>query len=171
MKQIPTFPNYSVTKDGRVWSKKRTITKGGWLRQTTQNSGHLVVGLCKSGKRHIRAIHQLVLETFVGLRLNGMQCRHLNGNPADNRLENLKWGTSSENTQDAIKHGTQVKHWLGKRGEKCPGSKLSDQDRRLIFSVYHDGAYEQQELADHFSVGYSAIYRVVRNNRWAGATI
>lgn len=29
-----------------------------------------------------------------------MECRHLNGNPVDNRLENLCWGTHSENEYD-----------------------------------------------------------------------
>lgn len=33
-------------------------------------------------------------------------CRHLNGNPYDNRLENLAWGTPSENMLDKVRHGT-----------------------------------------------------------------
>jgi len=55
-------------------------------------------------RRHY--VHQLVLETFVGPRPEGRQCRHLNGNSLDNRLENLSWGTASEDNYDRVRHGT-----------------------------------------------------------------
>jgi hypothetical protein len=35
-----------------------------------------------------------------------MQCRHLNGIPTDNRIENLCYGTISENIRDQVRHGT-----------------------------------------------------------------
>lgn len=62
------------------------------------------VELHRDGTRVNRAVHRLVLETFVGPRPEGRQCRHLNGNPLDNRLENLAWGTSLEDTADRRAH-------------------------------------------------------------------
>jgi hypothetical protein len=35
-----------------------------------------------------------------------MVARHLNGNPADNRLANLQWGSLLENAADTRRHGT-----------------------------------------------------------------
>ena len=55
---------------------------------------------------HTRLVHRLVLEAFVGPRPEGMVARHLNGDPGDNRLENLAWGTQSENNYDKVRHGT-----------------------------------------------------------------
>jgi len=43
---------------------------------------------------------------FFGPPPKGIQVRHLNGNPKDNRLENLAYGTRSDNAKDAIRHGT-----------------------------------------------------------------
>lgn len=54
----------------------------------------------------LRYVHRLVLEAFVGPCPKGMQCRHLNGIPTDNRLENLRWGTPSEDNYDRVRHGT-----------------------------------------------------------------
>ncbi len=167
MKRIPGFPNYSVTKDGRVWSHKRLRVNGGWLKSQSQASGHLYVGLYKNGKMLNKRIHRLVLEVFVGPCPPGLECRHLNGNPADNKLKNLKWGTAVENRQDSIRHGTL--YLSGKFGERHPGSKLSDQDRRLISSMYRSGYYIQQELADHFGIARSQISQITSDARWAGA--
>lgn len=65
----------------------------------------------KKGGTHYRRfrdkyLHHIVLEAFVGPRPPGMQCRHLNGNSLDNRLENLQWGTAREDNYDRVRHGT-----------------------------------------------------------------
>ena len=122
----PFFIDYSVTTDGKVWSKyrvklridgSRLPIKGRWLKPAMHKSGHLHVVLRQDGQSYTKKIHHLVLETFIGLRPEGLECRHLNGNPADNRLENLQWGTSHENHQDSIEHGTVPK------GEKHHNTK------------------------------------------------
>lgn len=64
------------------------------LRPGPTRSGHLSVAI---GKGNSRLVHQLVLEAFVGPRPDGYEVLHLNHNPADNRLVNLKYGTRSEN--------------------------------------------------------------------------
>jgi hypothetical protein len=51
-------------------------------------------------------VHCAVLEAFVGPCPPGKECRHLDGNGQNNKLQNLKWGTRLENVQDSIKHGT-----------------------------------------------------------------
>jgi hypothetical protein len=53
-----------------------------------------------------RYLHEMVLTTFDRPARLGEQCRHLNGNSLDNRLENLAWGTPSEDNYDRVSHGT-----------------------------------------------------------------
>ncbi|KKK57425.1 hypothetical protein LCGC14_1416830 [marine sediment metagenome] len=159
MKKHPYFSSYSVTRSGRVWSHKRACTRGGWIASFPQKSGHLSTTLFESGKSYCCYVHRLVLETFIGSCPNGMECRHLNNNPSDNRLENLKWGTRSENSRDSLRHGTHS--GLGKYGEKSSQSKLSDQDRQLIFNIYYNEIYTQRELADRFGVGQTTISRTI----------
>lgn len=66
------------------------------------------------GKKYLRVrvagkdryVHRLVLEAFVGPCPPGMETCHNNGDRFDNRLENLRWDTPSNNGRDKAKHGT-----------------------------------------------------------------
>lgn len=105
---------YEVSDLGRVRSVDRVVIhetgrrqprRGRALALVEQGSGHLKVGL---GRRHYDQVHRLVMAAFVGPCPDGMEVRHLNGDPADNRLENLAYGTRAENIADAVRHGTHV---------------------------------------------------------------
>ncbi len=50
--------------------------------------------------------HRAVLLAFVGPCPEGMEACHNNGDPLDNRVENLRWDTRSNNTLDKVAHGT-----------------------------------------------------------------
>jgi hypothetical protein len=41
-----------------------------------------------------------------------MECCHYDGDPANNRVGNLRWDTRSSNNLDAVRHGT---HWAAKK--------------------------------------------------------
>lgn len=97
---ITTFPLYDVSDDGLVRRDGRT------LKPWRGISGHLTVNLRREGKTYRKYIHHLVLESFGFPRPDGMECRHLDDNPANNRLNNLKWGTRVENYRDSVHNGT-----------------------------------------------------------------
>lgn len=101
-----TNGRYSVSSDGRVRSNVSNCE----LRPTVNSKGYRIVRMAdqQGGKVRNRRVHVLVLEAFDRPRPEGMITRHLNGDPGDNRIENLRWGTHSENEYDQILHGT---HW------------------------------------------------------------
>lgn len=99
---------HEVSDRGRVRSLDRVVeTNLGPRRYRSKllspglTSGHYTVDI---GGRS-RWVHHLVLEAFVGPRPSGQQCRHSNDIGTDNRLENLAWGTSSENAMDMVDNG------------------------------------------------------------------
>jgi hypothetical protein len=118
-KDIPGYERcYQVSNEGRVRSLDRAITQmsrwgalytkfvgGVDLRPGRMPAGHLSVSL---GRNNSQCVHKLVLLAFVGPAPEGHECLHQNGDPSDNRLENLRWGTRGDNIRDAIRHGT----WL-----------------------------------------------------------
>ncbi|EJD0489927.1 NUMOD4 motif-containing HNH endonuclease [Salmonella enterica] len=129
-KPAPGFEDrYEVSNQGRVRSIDRRVrlvahgkettrfAKGQLLRAGTCRSGHLSVAL---GKGNSRMVHQLVLEAFVGPRPAGQEVLHLNHNPKDNRLSNLKYGTRSENIRMDYEAGKRRVHpnFIGARWRK-----------------------------------------------------
>lgn len=162
---ILNFPNYLITESGMVWSKRREGTKGGWVTSRPDKDGYLIIDLWKT-KVFCKKIHRLLLETFVGPCPEGMECRHLNGDRQDNRLENLKWGTHAENVRDTVRQGNHPKTMLGKHGEKSPVSKLSNLQRRLVIYQYSTGLQTQYQLAEEYGVHQSTIGRLVTGKIW-----
>src|SRR5699024_4528685 len=92
---------YEVSNTGKVWS----IRRGRVLRPRKKSDGHLRVGLWKAGKGKEKYVHRLVLEVFVAPCPEGMECLHIDGNPENNRVDNLRWGTRGENMLDRVRHG------------------------------------------------------------------
>lgn len=93
---------YEVSDFGRV---RRADTRRLMSLRILDN-GYVIVMMCKNGKYQNQLVHRLVLKAFVGPPAPKQQCRHLNGTRTDNRLENLRWGSVSENSVDQVQHGT-----------------------------------------------------------------
>lgn len=92
---------YEVSDLGNVRSLDRVVeTSNGQVREyrgkelakNPDKNGYLRARLARKGNQSIFFIHRLVLEAFVGECPEGMKTRHLDGDPANNRLSNLKWG-------------------------------------------------------------------------------
>ena len=72
-----------------------------------KRGGYIAVGLRKSGSvRKLKSVHRMVAEAFLG-GTDMPLVRHMDGNPKNNRVDNLRWGTESENAFDRVRHGTQ----------------------------------------------------------------
>ena len=114
-RDIPGHPGHQVSNHGRVRSLDRTITrsdgqarrlKGRAMRATLNQHGYPFVDLRNQGKRRVRKVHSLVAEAFIGPRPDSMDVCHNDGNPANNHVDNLRYGTHSENMLDKVRHGT-----------------------------------------------------------------
>lgn len=119
---------YDVSNHGRVRSKKRHHYFGvahwsvrGKIRKLGFNGrGYLFLSLWKNSKPYPRAIHRLVLESFVGPRPKGMTACHYDGVRTNNYLTNLRWDTLKANFSDRDRHGTTargVRHGMNKLTE------------------------------------------------------
>lgn len=123
------FPGYFVSSLGRVRSHRRCQDPAGRiLRGWLDKDGRRKVFVYDESGRVERFVHVLVAEAFHGPRPEGMDTRHLNGDKTDNRPENLRFGSRSENELDKVRHGTHQ----NARKTHCPQSHPYDADNTRI---------------------------------------
>ena len=94
--EVIGYENYLIYPEGNVYSKysKR------YLKPCNDKDGYKYVGLKKDGKRKIFKIHRLVALHYIPNDENKPQVDHINRDKSDNRIENLRWVTNSENSQN-----------------------------------------------------------------------
>jgi NUMOD4 motif/HNH endonuclease len=146
---IPTYEGeYEVSNLGRV----RNVWRGQELSQSLVN-GYARVSLRQKGFY----VHRLVLLAFCGLPGAEEQCRHLDGNQSNNRLDNLLWGTAQENNADQLAHGTR------RRGAKHHGALLSEEQ---VLAIRNSGS-PSRKLAAHYGVSRSAVQDIRKRRSWS----
>lgn len=148
---LPLIGPYEVSDDGQIRHVRRGVLKP-WIRP----GGYPTVTPHVGGRTRQVLIHEAVLTAFVGSRPAGCQGRHLNGDPGDNRIENLAWGTPKENAADREAHGRTA------RGAKMPHTRLSPEIAAVIRASGERGV----ALAARYGVTPSAISKVRRGKNY-----
>lgn len=109
---MPVFgyeEQYAVSDFGRVKSMPRVVMRSNGsplavrrriLRAGISKIGYPLVVLCGNGAPKSTTVHSIVAEAFLGPRPCGKEVDHRNGIRDDNRVENLRWVTRSENNQN-----------------------------------------------------------------------
>ena len=148
---------YQVSNCGRVKSfhNGERILK---LRLDNKGKGYLNVHLSRGGAAKNCAVHRLVAEAFVPNPEGKREVNHIDGNPQNNRVENLEWCTRSENVNHAVAWG------LIKSGENSPRAKLTSEQVRYIRD--NPDGLTQRQLAAVFGVSTTAIGRIQRGKRY-----
>ena len=100
---------YQVSNTGKVKSLARVVkTKNGHYQSynekilKTQKTGYCLVMLCKERKRFPRQVHRLVAEAFIPNPENKPFIDHIDTNPQNNNIDNLRWVTQKENCLNPI---------------------------------------------------------------------
>lgn len=105
-----------VSNLGRIRSIDRTIVdkvgrirkvRGQAMRLQHDKDGYCVFGVKKHGKSFIVKVHRAVAEAFLLNPENKESVDHINGVRDDNRVENLRWCTTTENINFPIAKETR----------------------------------------------------------------
>jgi hypothetical protein len=92
---IELFEKYEISNFGNVRRGEKILKPG------NDSDGYRQVNLYSGGKRHCRKVYRLVMNAFNPNTENKPQIDHINRIRDDDRLENLRWVTASENVRNS----------------------------------------------------------------------
>jgi hypothetical protein len=167
---VPSYGGaYAAGDDGAIWS---CVKLGGQVRVLTTQWRKLKATISAAGYPHVTILqptgrhrpfpsHVMVLEAWRGPRPEGLEARHRNDVKSDNRLDNLLWGTASENMLDRGLNGDPTF-----RGDGHPQAILTTDIVLGMREMVRNGATTEAAALAH-NAPLEAARGAIRGRSWA----
>lgn len=157
--------NRGSIRSHRFWRGRGEESRGRphKLGLSTGEYGHMFARLFSDGTTRTLSVGRLMLLAFKGPDPDPAKkwACHWDGNPANNVIDNLYWGTNSDNQMDRVRHGTS------NRGSRNGHAKLKEEDARDIKSRIKAGERNRDISLDYPHVDPSVISGIRIGRLWA----
>jgi hypothetical protein len=101
---VPINTNYEVSTHGNFRNVKTKKTKKFNIDELKSTQTRMRVSLHNDKKGRSFYLHRLIAMTFIPNPHNLEEVNHIDGNPYNNRVENLEWVTREENMRHFFEH-------------------------------------------------------------------
>lgn len=178
-KETHLNPYYLVSNMGRVKSIERDVHvfngkvhgvrhKKEHFLTPRDNHGYYHVGFKLQDGTHVNPlVHQLVMFAFNGIKkYPEWEIDHINGDSHDNRLENLEYVTSSENSIRALRLGLQKPEDMSKANwlRKITPEQVIEMKQDFINQGRKWGyRYNNSDFINHYASKYDMKSDSIRN--------
>lgn len=150
---------YSVSDRGRVRS---WIARGGpRLLKVQTASGSAMANMQIDGQSRQRSVCRLMLEAFDRPPVGKEIALHINGDPFDCRLENLRWGTDD----DRGERDTALGFNAGERNGRAKMGPAVVRELRLR----HAAGESASALSKSTGIGWDSVYAALTGETWPDA--
>ncbi|MDJ1503633.1 HNH endonuclease [Xanthocytophaga agilis] len=145
-KTIMQHQSYEVSNRGNVRRKGSTKHR----TKVKINSGYLTVSIYNKNtkKSDCHLIHLLVLESFTKRPVGNFHCDHINHDPTNNKISNLRWMEYKDNIRNRST------------------TKLNKETVNVILHRYENENITQKELAKEYSITQAMISYILNNKMW-----
>lgn len=178
VQQHPEFSCYAASADGRIFTRPalriKGVPKGSpypranyWREVSTftvqprYTPPYLKCRVTQDGKSRLVLVHRFILECWKGIKPKHVVTRHLDGDPLNNRLDNLKYGTVQENVYDAFEHTGNYAE-----GENNGRASLTESDVREIRRRFDSGERVASISRDFPQVGKTSVENAAKRKTW-----
>lgn len=107
MQLISGFKDYSVTKNGQIFSHKTNKFK----KPFTDKAGYVRIQLYQNNKKKNYYLHRLIANTYLPNYDSNLQVNHKDGNKSNNNITNLEWVTPKENIKHSLNNKLRKKYY------------------------------------------------------------
>lgn len=148
--------NYSVSRSGEIVNN----LSGKYLKHSINKLKYHRVHPHIDGRHKNLWVHRMVAECYIPNPENKPFVLHNDNNPENNNDWNLRWGTQSENIQQAYNDNR-----ISAKGEKNGQAKLTEVDVKIIREANSMG-FGGRKIAKYYRMSESWIYQICRRERW-----
>lgn len=155
-KTIPGYEGlYMVSNLGRVKSMEFYRSKRGILSQGNDKLGYKRVVLYKNDSEKTLLVHRIVASAFFGLK-NDEKIDHIDGNPENNTIKNLRVCSQAENIRNSKSHRDGSSKFKGVFWDKQKnkwGASLCFNYKR-VFRKFFSNELEAAKAYDNEAIKY-----------------
>ena len=172
---------YEVSNMGNVrsldrhsmWGNRYCLFKGKPMKTFPNSYGYLKTNLYKNGQLKQYSVHRLVADAFIP-NPNNLPCiDHINTIKTDNRVENLRWCTNKENSNNPLtREHINIKSHSKEAKEKMLATRRKKQSHNcemLVYYIDEDGSKISfksiSEAARKIGCSRSNISKALKENR------
>ena len=147
---------YLISNLGNVYS----IRNARLLLLQKSKDGYSKVVLWKNGKAYYTTAHRLVAETFIPNKENKPLVLHkiAISNGGTNSVDNLYWGTNSDNMKDRVRDGHQVFQNWNVGGKHPLARKINQYDLKHNFIKQYDCI---MDASKELNIKHQHIWRIL----------
>ena len=124
-KKIKNRSNYSVNENGEIRNDISGKIKSAYV---CKGNGYYYVDLWENNKCKKMQLHRIIAEAFIPNPENKPTVDHVDGDRKNNRIDNLRWATYSEQNSRFNTHGVRSEKIYAekKNGEKIYFNQISE---------------------------------------------
>lgn len=147
-----------ASRCGRI----KNIKTGKILKPWIKPKGHLAVSISKNGVVKKYLVHRIIARCFIKNKdpLRNI-INHKDGDPANNKVENLEWCTDKENRDHAKKNRLYQ--------QSCKRYNAKFDDCKIL--TIHTIKKPHTEIAKHYGVSQSVITRIKNFNTYSNFAV
>lgn len=169
---------YQISNKGRCFSQKSNKM----LKPHKYPNGYLFYSFKIKGKQFTRLISRLVAKAWIPNQENKQQVDHINGDKTDNRVENLRWVTQSENmlnpiTNEKLRNGLKNSEKSKMALRKATDAAANKNRKRVymyslngelekIYNSVTDAANECGCFAQNISACCNGKKKQIKGHKW-----
>ncbi len=157
MQPIKGYENlYLIDKLGNVFSIRRNKMLKPYYSLKFNGLKYYTFTFSVGGKKKNHTLHKLLASTFIENSLKLPVVDHINGDTSDNRLENLRWCTRSQNRINSKKSKNKTSQYKGVCWEKMKKKWVAQ--GKINGKVVKLGTFNSEIEAYHSYEEYSRKY-------------
>ena len=161
-RSIDGYALYEVSTHGRVRNAKTERI----LKPCNNGNGYLRIQLCKNGTKKSYFAHRLTAFEFIDKPLHKLHVDHIDGNPLNNDISNLRYASSAQNSMNSKKQQNTTSIYTGvsfyKSLNKWRAQIQIDGSKKHLgfFENEKDAALAYNKAASHYFGEFAKLNKI-----------